>query len=147
MKDFFYSSFSNFYLMEKVSALLSFLYPFPSEHCFCSHRCFPQWSSSPSSCPLPIRTEVTYVAKLQTWAFKPESMRLPFFFFFCLICPFHEHLGPSTWEWMSSILLVHTQKTDMCFLCMGRAGFCLHLLFNSLGEVFLFLVATLFLCS
>lgn len=127
--------------MEKVSALLSFLYPFPSQHHFCSHTCYPLWSSSPSHA-LPIRTEVTYVDKLQTWEFKLETVRL----LFGLTSPFHEQCGPRMWEWMSSILPVHTQ-TDMCFLWVGRAGFFPQLPFNSLGQVFLFLVATLFLCS
>lgn len=126
--------------MEKVSALLSFLYPFPSQHHFCSHTCYPLWSSSPSHA-LPIRTEVTYVDKLQTWEFKLETVRL----LSGLTSPFHEQCGPRMWEWMSPFSLYTPRQTCASFGWEGQ-GFFPQLPFNSLGQVFLFLVATLFLC-
>lgn len=56
---------------------------------FCSHPCYPLWSSSLSHA-LPIKTAVTYVGKSQTWEFKPESVRL----LFCLISPSMNNMGP-----------------------------------------------------
>lgn len=64
--------------MGKASALLYFQCPFPSEHNFCSHPCYSLWTSSPSSQILSIRIGMTHVYKLQTWMFKPESVRLLF---------------------------------------------------------------------
>lgn len=129
--------------MGKASALLSFLYLFPSEHSFFApilailcgppallHKYF-------------LLGWELHVYKLQTWAFKPETVRLRFL----LDLLFHEQCVPMLLEWMSSFTPVQTQTAMCCFLVRRARGFFPQLLFNSLGQVFLFLVAVLFYCS
>lgn len=117
-------------------------YSFPSGHHFCSPPCYAQWSSSLFSHTL-LRTEVAYTDKLQSWAFKLESITLVF----CLTFPFCDQQGPRKCEGVSSIFPVHNQPAT-CFLWVGRTlAFLFPLIYFSIPFNFLFLVATLFLCS
>lgn len=142
VRFFFCSSFSNIYLREKDEYLFFFLF----------HTVFLLDITSAS---LPVILSgappfshthflgVAYTDKLQSWEFKLESIKLVF----CLTSPFCDQHGSRMREGVSSIFPIHSQPAT-CFLWVGRTlVFLFPLIYFAIPFNFLFLVATLFLCS
>lgn len=89
---------------------------------FCCHSCYPLWTSSPFSQVLPIRIGMTHAYKLQTWVFKPETVRLVF----CLISSSMSNVCPGCQNGCLPLPLYTPRQPCAAFWWEGQGVFFLN---------------------